>query len=99
MDNILADTMCTMKKASAVATHMDTAPLRRDRLDTEDQKDQLENPAVQGPKDLRVTMVRMVHQENQEKRVNEDLPVIKDHLEIPYMLHAPLKENKVNLDP
>ena len=40
----------------------------------------------------------MVHQENKDKMVFEDLPVIKDYLEIPYLSHAPLKENKGNLD-
>ena len=35
---------------------------------------------------------RMVHQENKDKMVFEDLPVIKDYLEIRYLSHATLKE-------
>ena len=41
---------------------------------------------------------RMVHKENKDKMVFEHLPVIKDYLEIPYLFHAPLKENKGKLD-
>ena len=39
---------------------------------------------------------RIVHQENKDKMVNKDHPVIKDYLEIPYLSNEPLKENKEN---
>ena len=87
-----------MKKANDAAIPMDIAHLRRDQLDIVDQKDQQENQDLQVLQDFQAMMERMVNQEFQERRVNKDLLVIKDHLGITYTLNAPLQGKRVPLD-